>query len=136
MNLVNYLILNDFSEFLDKNNYFKKDNNIYLNLKSDKYGSIHFLHKDPFNNESEFLYTVRCVNRFNNLKNDIRCKLFFYTIYDNNYSKDELSELNNTLQIKFSNNYKIILVNYLNNDENKEYDIIYDNIVLLNIYKI
>ena len=36
-----------------------------------------FVHKDPVDNESDFQYIVRCVNRFNNLQNSNKSKLFF-----------------------------------------------------------
>jgi hypothetical protein len=134
MKLVNYLIKNNFSEFLDRNNFFENDNKIYLNINFSECQLIHFFHKDPFNNESDFNYTVRCVNRFNNLKNNVKCKLFFYTIYDNDYNKDDLSELYNTLDKIFNNNYKIILINYIRSDIDTEYNIIYENTIIINIY--
>jgi hypothetical protein len=77
LKIINYSIITNFSEFLDRNNYYKSNNEISLVEKNVKYLESMFVHKDPVDNESDFQYIVRCVNRFNNLQNSNKSKLFF-----------------------------------------------------------
>lgn len=132
LKIINYSILNNFSEFLDRNNYYKSNNKISLVEKNVKYLESMFHHRNPVDNESDFQYIIRCVNRFNNLQNNNKFKLFFHTVYNNSYNKDELLECDNILNKKF-NNYKLILFNYIKSDE-KKYSIIKDKIIIINIY--
>jgi hypothetical protein len=133
LEIINYSILNNFSEFLDKNNYYKSNNKISLIEKNIKYLDTMFNHRDPVDNENDYQYIVRCVNRFNNLQNDNNFKLFFHSIYNNSYNKDELVECNNILNEKFKK-YKLIVLNYINSEEKKNYTIDYDTIIIINIY--
>ena len=138
LKIINYLILNDFSEFLDRNNYYKKDNNISLIDKNIEYLNKMFVHRDPVDNESDFLYTIRCVNRFNNLKQDNRCKLFFHTIYNNEYNekRKEIEELNVLLKKKCKN-YKLVIINYIKTDDvniNNLYKVEFQEIIFIRIY--
>ena len=133
LEIINYSILNNFSEFLDKNNYYKSNNKVSLIEKNIKYLEPMFAHRDPVDNDSDFQYIVRCVNRFNNLDNDNRFKLFFHSIYNNYYNINELLECDNILNQKFKK-YKLIVLNYINSDEIKNYNINYDKVIIINIY--
>ena len=133
LKIINYSILNNFSEFLDRNNYYKLNNKISLIEKNIKYLEKMFAHRDPVDNELDFKYIVRCVNRFNNLQNNNCFKLFFYTAYNNCYNNNELLECENILNQKFKN-YRLIVLNYIKSDEIMNYNIIYDKVIIINIY--
>jgi hypothetical protein len=133
LKIIIYSISTNFSEFLDRNNYCKTNNKTTLIDRNIKYLELMFAHSDPVNNETDFQYIVRCVNRFNNLDNDNRCKLFFHSIYENEIDNNQLLELDSILGLKFKK-YKLILLIYINTSERSDYEIIYDKIIKINIY--
>ena len=141
LSIVTYSIQNEFIDFIDRTNYIQTvDNKITLKNTNITYLGNMFVHKNPIMNKEDFEYYLRCVSRFKNLKSTNSCKLFVYTSYNNeclneNF-KNDITLLNNVLKIFTDNKFYILILNYLNVDNNEQntYNYIITNeYIVLNI---
>jgi hypothetical protein len=94
-----------------------------------------FVHRDP-TTENDYLYTLRSVDRWNNLQycNDEIC--FLYTTYGNNINIEQINILHGLLIQKFSN-IRIVICNYNKVDtidQIKHEYIKNDTYTIINIY--
>uniref|UniRef100_A0A6C0IIS9 Papain-like cysteine peptidase n=1 Tax=viral metagenome TaxID=1070528 RepID=A0A6C0IIS9_9ZZZZ len=105
-------IEDNFVKFLNTENYYTKtdDKKIYHKY----YNNLIFVHRDP-TTENDYSYTLRCVERWNNLQycNDEIC--FLYTTYRNNINIEQINILHGLLIQKFSN-IRILIFNYIKVD--------------------
>jgi len=146
--IVNHCINNNFIDFIDRNNYIISKNKHYSNFltfKNENFNYLDpmFIHKNPLENESDYLYTLRCIERFNNLQFINNHILFVHTVYNEIDLNDiNIIELQNTLNIKYGNKkYHLLFIEYLNiNNDNDNYlpntysFKIDNNIILLKVY--
>jgi len=126
-------LLDNFNKFINKESYYKKDNDLIIYHKC--YTKLKFVHKDP-TKEIDYLYTLRCIERFNNLQYCNDEMSFLYTTYGSSIDIDKIKILHKLLLEKFVN-IKIIICNYIKvnliNDIRHEY--IKTNIyTIINIY--
>lgn len=105
--IINYCIQTNCVDFIDRSNYIISKNKIgCVTLKSDSlpYLDPMFVHKNQIENEKDYRYTLRCVERFNNLQTINKHILFVYTAYNGeNLFSDGIIELQNTLNAKYIN---------------------------------
>ena len=112
LDIVKYCIDDDFSTFLNKSYYsvigLQQCNHLFFKEKfiSNK---IFFMHHNPYNNNDEYDYYVRCVNRFKSLLLKKEHKLFF-VVYDN-INKNDIESIKQTC-IDFNNYFKNKTDNY------------------------
>ena len=123
----------NFVKFLNTENYYTKtdDKKIYHKY----YNNLMFVHRDP-TTENDYLYTLRSVDRWNNLQycNDEIC--FLYTTYGNNINIEQINILHGLLIQKFSN-IRIVICNYNKVDtidQIKHEYIKNDTYTIINIY--
>jgi hypothetical protein len=141
ISVVKNCIEDDFKVFLDRNNY--------LDLgREDRCGhSIYcdntFVHHNPLYKQEDYDYFVRCVNRFRELLNTNRHKLFIISIINGEHNVgDKLSEkitndfieLNNVLRSKTTNYKLLLIVNYPNKQLNNHIITEIDELTILEIY--
>lgn len=99
-----------------------------------------FIHRNPLDNYDDYLYTLRCIQRFEKLQNYDKNIFFVHTVYDkkieNILNDNDINKMNNTLNLIYKNNY-LLIINYIKiNDHilNKKYNCdVYNNIIILNI---
>jgi len=140
ISVVKNCIEDDFKVFLDRNNY--------LDLgREDRCGhSIYcdntFVHHNPLYKQEDYDYFVRCVNRFRELLNTNRHKLFIISIINGEHNVgDKLSEkitndfieLNNVLRSKTTNYKLLLIVNYPNKQLNNHIITEIDELTILEI---
>lgn len=138
---INHCIKNNCIDFIDRSNYIISKNQVNcVTLKSETFTYLDpmFVHKNPLENESDYLYTLRCVERFNNLQNTNK-HIIFVRLFENELD-NTINELQNTLTTKYGNTkyhllfIEIVKINdndYLPNTYNFKID---DNIIVLKIY--
>ena len=80
LQVVKKSIENDFNDFLDKNLYVELDDKTRCGHSVYCYNM--FVHHNPLQNENDYLYFNRCVNRFRNLLKNEESKLFIISIID------------------------------------------------------
>lgn len=108
--------LNDnFNSFLNKSNYYEHNNNIH-HLE---YSSLVFNHYNPLNNENDYNYYKRCIDRFNNLLKQKEHKLFIILFINqqeriSKEKENEISNLNDELK-KHTDNYTLLCINHYPN---------------------
>jgi hypothetical protein len=122
-----HIINDDFKDFLNKNNYTKikhgTRNNVYynntnslFNLKSRGFECDHEHH--DLTKEKDYNYLTRCVERFNNLINIDKQKIFvmIQPLYISNLQVDDklYNILFDTLFNKFGDNIKLLIFNITN----------------------
>ena len=131
-------MLNDnFEKFLNKDNYVIKDINSKINRHTIYLPElILFNHRNPYN-DKDYLYYLKCIDRFYKvlLKNDN--KLFLFTFLDNEI-KNEIENiflLKNKISELTNNFYIIAIFQQKKGFQTKEiYK--YDNIIIIQIYTI
>jgi hypothetical protein len=126
-----------FKKFLDKSLYTSiSETNCGHNL----YGNSMFMHHNPLNNEKDYEYFVRCVNRLNILLTSPEHKLLLSMIYVNiSYNidtiKNEIIEFNNKLK-NYVKNYTLLFILNISERENAHIFTYYDNIHLLELHTV
>ena len=117
--IINNCIQNNCVDFVDRSNYTISKNHLpHLTLKSQQINYLDpmFIHKNPIENENDYLYTLRCVERFNNLQNTHKSILFVHTVYDTDLnlllSSEDINELQNTLNAKYAQ-YHLLIINWV-----------------------
>tara|TARA_Y100000992_G_C21247021_1_gene483854 strand:- start:298 stop:963 length:666 start_codon:yes stop_codon:yes gene_type:complete len=140
----------DFSKFLDKSYYIKKRKSYcthsYYSTK--KFQNTRFIHHNPLENEKDYKYYERCVNRFRNLLKLKESKLFMVTLFRKsciicgkvhnvNYNdkiKEKIFELNDTLKKYTSNFILLVIINYPNKEMNNFNFLEFENVHFLELY--
>ena len=119
-NIIN-ILEDDFSKFLDKELYvniysrqFLRNRHIdYKKCGHKIYHNKMFFHHNPKNNDNDYNYLIRCVDRFRKLLKKESNKLFVITF--NNLTEDiesikkQIIELNNYMSTKTSNYYMFVI---------------------------
>ena len=117
-NNIIHCIEDDFKKFLDKS--------YYVNISNKKCGHSYynermFNHHNPLNNENDYNYYVRCVNRFKNLLQCEEQKLFIMIFVNmDNFEenlKNNIINFNNKFS-KYTKNYKLLVILHIKNKEN------------------
>ena len=140
LDVIKHCIEDDFRIFLDKR--------CYVDLgREDRCGhSIYcdntFVHHNPLYKQEDYDYFVRCVNRFKELLNTNRQKLFIISIINGEHNvgdklsekiKNDFIELNNVLRNKTSNYKLLLIVNYPNKQINNHIFTEIDELTILEI---
>ena len=115
-------IKDDFKKFTDKNNYEEiilnnkvfthhKTYPIYIDSKKGKKLYTRFIHHNPVNNDNDYSYFIRCIDRFRNVLMSYKMKLFLCIEkrIPLDCSLDKYIELNNLINNK-TTNYKFIVI--------------------------
>jgi hypothetical protein len=133
-NNIIHSIEDDFNIFLDKS--------YYINISEKKCGHSYYCshmwwHHDPLNNEDDYNYYIRCINRFRNLiklkENKLFTMIYLDTEFNENF-KNNIIIFNNKLS-KYINNYILLVILNLDNKENNYHSFIYhDNIHFLELH--
>jgi hypothetical protein len=118
--------LNDnFKEFLRKDNFISYNNNEKI-CGHKIYHKKMFNHHNPLKKPEDYEYFKRCINRFKKLLTKKDPKLFFLFLSNRDEVElevlGELIQLDNKLKLK-TENYKIIVIYHLSNEDNQKYDI-------------
>lgn len=105
----------NFNKFLDKKLYIEKDikkcSHIIYDVSKTNYM---FNHHNPLNNDKDYEYYVRCVNRFNDMIKSDKSKLFitmFVDIVDLNFNNINLITNFNEKLNNYTSNYKLLIIN-------------------------
>ena len=127
------IINDDFNSFLDRNLY------ISINEKQgghSLYNPRMFNHHNPKDNNDNYNYFKRCVDRFRKLLICNENKLFIVIFPNNKESnfdnvKKQIIELNNCLQTRTSNHYFFVIF-HIPDKETSDYTIsMYDNVKIV-----
>lgn len=109
--IINDMIDDNFKKFLDKDNYVIKDSTSEKNKHSIYLPDLYlFNHRNPIKDD-DYLYFLRCIERFYNVLKKKETKLFLITIL-NNEIKNELENIC-ILHNKLSNiteNYELLCI--------------------------
>ena len=128
---------NNFNKFLDKN--------YYISIKDNDHKCGHILyhpqmfnHFNPLNNNNDYEYYVRCVNRFKQLLQYEEHKLFIMIFVDmdiiNEDIKNYIINFNNEFS-KYTKNYTLLVILHIRNKENNFYEFTHhDNIDFLELH--
>ncbi len=145
-NVVIDILNDDFNKFMDKSYYGDVKNKFSERTCGHSlYHEDFFFHKNP-RNEDDYLYYQRCINRFKGMLRDPGEKLFImmyspgstkhptdvYKLYNEEYHTETIlnnlrlrgENLNNTL-IKFTNNYKLLIVMNFGNNEKQSFQMVH-----------
>lgn len=136
--MIIHCIEDEFKMFLDKSYY------IDVTPKSaghSYYNKYLFAHRNPLNNQDDYDYYIRCVNRFKNLIKSKESKLFIM-MFPNMTAEKIINEnvrtniINfNTKLSKYTTNYKLLIILHLKNQKKNDYNFSYqDNIHFLEVY--
>lgn len=115
--LVKACLDDDFKLFLDKSEY------ISLNSTScahKTYGRL-FNHRNPLENEADYAYTVRCVERFRTVLQSPEPKLFIIGAYNSEHDcyspayREAINALNESLS-KVTTNYRLLSITHTATD--------------------
>ena len=139
-NIILHCLEDDFKIFLDKSYY----NSIHLNVCEHTYyytkgcGCNMFNHKNPLDNENDYNYYIRCVDRFKKLLKYEELKLFIM-IFDNMDNieeklKNDVIDFNNTFS-KYTKNYKLLVIFHIQNKKEQNHIFThYSNIDFLELH--
>jgi hypothetical protein len=116
-NNIIHCLENDFNFFLDKTYYFTISDKI---CGHSYYHNQMFKHHNPLDNENDYNYYIRCVNRFKQL---LKCeeKKLFVMIFVNmenfeEYIKNDIINFNNKFS-KYTNNYTLLFIFHISNKD-------------------
>ena len=117
----------NFNTFLDKSYY------TYI-LESQcghtKYSYNMFNHRNPLNNEEDYIYYVRCVDRFRTLLQKPEHKLFLMTFVNldamNEDIKNQVIDFNNKFS-KYTSNYTLLVIFHIRNKQENHHIFTYNN---------
>jgi len=136
-----HCIEDDFKIFLDKSYYSTVNNNTckhtYYYKKESEYNM--FNHFNPLDNEKNYNYYIRCVNRFRDLLQKQEHKLFIM-ININNNDDDKNNIINKTINFnntfsKYTSNYTILFIFHVPNKQTNNHTFTYiDNIHFLELH--
>ncbi len=124
----------DFKNFLNKSHYESVENDKCEHLYYDR---IFFNHHNPLNNEKDYNYFERCVNRFRNLLNSNGTKLFIIFISGNGINENVKNDIINFDKrfSKFTREYKLLVIQCIyNQSTNNHFSSFIDNIHFLDLY--
>ena len=134
-NNIIHCIEDDFNMFLDTS--------YYINISENKCGHSYydpqmFYHHNPLNNENDYIYYFRCVDRFKKLLKYQEHKLFImiFTNMDNieEKSKNDIINFNNKF-FKYTKNYTLLVIYHIKNKENNHHIFTHhDNIDFLELH--
>jgi len=144
---VHHCIENNFSHFLNKENYLnidnKTQNKIYFEETNKLFGNLKTDHQHHnLLDNKDYEYLTRCVERFNNLDKSDKELVFVmiqplylnktFNQYEEN--KIKIKNLFNILKLKFKNNIKLIIFT-IKNEDNQTYkeEIIYKNLKIIEL---
>ena len=131
-----HCIENDFDIFLDKSYYVNLGYNRCAHSYYNK--NMFFNHHNPANNENDYNYYIRCVDRFRNLCKSDEHKLFLMIYINLDYidenEKNNIIDFNKSLS-KFINNYTLLVIFQLHNKHINNHNFTYsDNIHFLELH--
>ena len=130
-------ILDDnFAKFLYKDNYIIKDPNEKINKHKIYLPELNlFNHRNPIKDE-DYIYYIRCINRFNNILQTSEKKLFLLTSLRNNF----YNELNNLFILRnklseLTTNYIFVCIFQESDGSNIQHKDLYyyDNLIVVQI---
>ena len=129
-----HMIEDDFKTFLDKSFYISKN----LRAGHKKYDDNLFNHHNPKDNEKQYNYFVRCVNRFRFLLKKPEKKLFvsaFLNCSIENFfeCKQQVLDIKNALDIR-STNFKILMIFHIPTKHNRHFIFSHDDIDVCLLY--
>jgi hypothetical protein len=145
-NVIIDILNDDFNKFMDKSYYGDVKNKFSERTCGHSlYHEDFFFHKNP-RNEDDHLYYQRCINRFKGMLRDPGEKLFImmyapgstkhptdvYKLFNEEYHTETIlnnlrlrgENLNNTL-MKFTNNYKLLIVMNFGNNEKQSFQMVH-----------
>ena len=145
-NVIIDILNDDFTKFMDKSYYGDvKHKFSERTCGHSLYHEDFFFHKNP-RNEDDYLYYQRCINRFKGMLRDPGEKLFImmyapgstkhptdvYKLFNEEYHTETIlnnlrlrgENLNNTL-MKFTNNYKLLIVMNFGNNEKQSFQMVH-----------
>ncbi len=145
-NVIIDILNDDFNKFMDKSYYGDVKNKFSERTCGHSlYHEDFFFHKNP-RNEDDYLYYQRCINRFKGMLRDPGEKLFImmyspgstkhptdvYKLFNEEYHTETIlnnlrlrgENLNNTL-MKFTNNYKLLIVMNFGNNEKQSFQMVH-----------
>ncbi len=145
-NVIIDILNDDFNKFMDKSYYGDVKNKFSERTCGHSlYHEDFFFHKNP-RNEDDYLYYQRCINRFKGMLCDPGEKLFImmyspgstkhptdvYKLFNEEYHTETIlnnlrlrgENLNNTL-MKFTNNYKLLIVMNFGNNEKQSFQMVH-----------
>lgn len=147
LKIINYCIKNNCVDFIDRSNYINSKNQPNcVTFKSEIFNYLDpmFVHKNPIENECDYLYTLRCVERFNNLQFIDKHIIFVYStnnIEDLDLLNEDINELQNTLNKKYGNTkYHLLFIEIVKINDNNclpntyNFKIDDNNVIVLRIY--
>ena len=137
--VINDMIDDNFKKFLDKDNYVMKDPNAEKNKHSIYLPDLYlFNHRNPIK-EEDYLYFIRCIERFYNVLKKKEKKLFLITILENEIMNEieHLCVLNNNLS-NITKNYELLCIFQQKSDTGVQSKEIYinDNLKIIQLYTI
>jgi hypothetical protein len=125
----------DFNIFLDKS--------YYVRIKKNKCGHSYynkdmFWHRNPLNNENDYNYYIRCVDRFKQLLKYEEPKLFIMILVNMTSFEENIKNTIIDFNCKFSKytkNYKLLVICHIGNKQNNYHNFTYnDNIDFLELH--
>ena len=118
-NNILHCIQDDFNCFLDKSKYISINNNP-CGCGHSYYNNYMFVHHNLLNNENDYNYYIRCVNRFKNLLQYEEHKLFvmiFINIQNVEENvKNDIINFNNNFS-KYTKNYTLLVIFHIPNQQ-------------------
>jgi hypothetical protein len=130
-----HCIQDDFNIFLDKSYYISISHNV---CGHSYYHPVMFNHHNPLDNENDYNYYVRCVNRFKQLLQYEESKLFIIILtnrqnVDEN-QKNDIINFNNKFS-KYTKNYRLLVIYHIKNKQNNHHIFTHnDNIDFLELH--
>jgi hypothetical protein len=138
-NNIIHCIEDDFKIFLDKSYYISvSDTNCGHSYYDIQMKNQIFRHHNPLNNENDYNYYVRCVNRFKLLLQYEQPKLFIMVFVNKSIVEEELKNniinFNNKFS-KYTKNYTLLVIFHINNKQNNHHTFTHhDNIDFLELH--
>jgi len=136
-NMIIHCLENDFNIFLDKSYYISISKN---QCTHSYYYEKMFNHHNPLNNDNDYNYYIRCVNRFRQLLKYEEHKLFIMIFVNMDNINENLNNLiinfNNKFS-KFTKNYTLLVIYHIQNKKNNHHIFTHnDNIDFLELHTI
>ena len=129
-----HMIEDDFKTFLDKSFYISKK----LRAGHTHYDDNLFNHHNPKDNEAQYNYFVRCVNRFRDLLKTTEKKLFITAFLNCNIEnffecKDQVLNIKRALDNQ-STNFRIFIIFHIPSKNNRHFLFTHDDIDFCLLY--
>ena len=110
----------EFSEFLNKDHMIYKCVSKYPQVDHKFYNINMFLHHDPLNNEKDYKYFQRCVQRFQNMYKKKDKNIMFFSIFHHRPTRREINRILRYLEIRFKN-FLLLIVYNMQSDEDEHF---------------